>query len=81
MFRAPFNRICQREGCITRWKEIARALDLNNDDIQHIEESCPSREERCLRSLELWLSYNNQADIPTLARILRSLSFTSLARM
>ncbi|CAF1395614.1 unnamed protein product [Adineta ricciae] len=80
LFRAPFNRICQREECTTRWKEIARALDLTNDDIQHIEESCLSREERCLRSLEYWLSHNNQADILTLARTLRSLSFKSLAR-
>ncbi|UJR26493.1 hypothetical protein I4U23_007820 [Adineta vaga] len=79
-FRVPFNRICQREECISRWKEIARALNLTNEDIKHIEESCPSREERCLRSLESWTSNENQADIPTLARILRSLGFKSLAR-
>ncbi|CAF1134856.1 unnamed protein product [Adineta steineri] len=79
-FYVPFNRICQRAECIRIWKQIARELMLTNDDIEHIERQYPSKEERCLRSLEHWASNSAQADITNLARIMRSLGFKSLAR-
>ena len=80
-FRVPFNRICQRDECIRIWKQIARELMLANEDIENIEEKYSSKEERCLRSLEHWASHDIRADITSLARIMRSLGFKSLARM
>ena len=53
---------------------------LTNDDIERIEQQYSSRQERCLRSLEAWVSKDIRADIPALARILRSLGFKPLAR-
>jgi len=81
LLRVPFNRICQRDECIRIWKQIARELTLTNEAIEHIEEQYSSKEERCLRCLEHWALNDIRADIPNLARLMRSLGFKSLARM
>ncbi|CAF4127517.1 unnamed protein product, partial [Adineta steineri] len=80
LFRTPFNRICQRDECIRIWKQLARELMLNNEEIQRIEGQYPSKHERCLRSLEHWALNQTLVDIPSLARIIRTLGFKSLAR-
>ncbi|CAF1259707.1 unnamed protein product [Rotaria sordida] len=80
LFRAPFMRICQRDECIRIWKQLARELMLSNEVIQHIEQQYPSKHERCLRSLEHWALNQPRADIPCLARIIRTLGFKPLAR-
>jgi len=81
IFHLAFNRICQHDECIRIWKQIARELLLSNEDIEYIEQQYSSRQERCLRSLEQWLSNDIQADITSLARVIRSLGFKTLARM
>ncbi|CAF3282800.1 unnamed protein product [Rotaria sp. Silwood2] len=80
LFRAPFIRICQRDECVRIWKQLARELMLTNEVIQHIEQQYPSKHERCLRSLEHWALNQTRADIPCLARIIRTLGFKPLAR-
>ena len=80
-FQTPFSRICQRDECVRMWKLLARELMLTNEDIQIIEQKYPSRNERCLRSLEHWALHQSRADIPCLAKILRTLGFKPLARM
>ncbi|CAF3703405.1 unnamed protein product [Rotaria sp. Silwood1] len=80
LLRAPFIRICQRDECVRIWKQLARELMLTNDIIQHIEQQYPSKHERCLRSLEHWALNQTRADIPCLARIIRTLGFKPLAR-
>lgn len=79
-FRAPFNRICQREECVRMWKQLARDLKLTNDDIEHIENKYASKEEQCQRSLEQWAANDAHADIPSLAFAIRKLGLKSLAR-
>jgi len=81
IFRIPFNRICQRDECVRIWKQLARELMLTNEDIQHIEQQYSSKHERCMRSLEHWALNQTRADIPCLAKILRTLGFKPLARM
>jgi len=54
---------------------------LSNEDIQYIEQNYPSKHERCLRSLEHWALNQTRADIPCLAKIIRTLGFKPLARM
>jgi hypothetical protein len=54
---------------------------LSNEDIDRLEQQYSSRQERCLRSLERWAVNDIRADIPYLARVVRSLGFKSLARM
>jgi hypothetical protein len=81
IFRVPFNRICQREECVRIWKQLARELMLTNEDIERIEQQYSSKQERCLRSLEHWVSNDIRADVSLLARIMRSLGFKPLARM
>jgi hypothetical protein len=54
---------------------------LSNEDIQSIEQKYPSKHERCLRSLEHWALNQTRADIPCLAKIIRTLGFKPLARM
>lgn len=81
MFQTPFNRICQRDECIRIWKQLARELMLSNEDIQHIEQKYSSKHERCMRSLEHWALNQTRADIPCLAKIIRTLGFKPLARM
>lgn len=76
----PFNRICQREECLRIWKRLARDLSLSLEEIQQIEQKYPSKQERCLRSLELWSKKDSRADLTSLARTLRTLGFKSLAR-
>ncbi len=81
IFQTPFNRICQRDECVRIWKQLARELMLSNEDILHMEQKYPSKHERCLRSLEHWALNQTRADIPCLAKILRTLGFKPLARM
>jgi hypothetical protein len=81
IFHVSFNWICQRDECVRVWKQIARELLLNNEDIERIEQQYSSRQERCLRSLEQWALNDPRADIIILARIIRSLGFKTLARM
>ncbi len=81
IFQTPFNRICQRDECVRIWKQLARELMLSNEDIQSIEQQYPSKHERCLRSLEHWALNQTRADIPCLAKIIRTLGFKPLARM
>jgi hypothetical protein len=81
IFRVPFNRICQRDECVRIWKQIARELLLKNEDIERIDQEYSSRHERCLRSLEQWALNDPRADIPNLARIMRSFGLKTLARM
>ena len=78
IFRVPFNRICQRDECVRRWKQIARELVLTNEEIERIEQQYSSRQERCLRSLEQWALNDTRADISYLARVIRSLGFKLL---
>jgi hypothetical protein len=80
IFRVPFNRICQRDECVRRWKQLARELALSNEEIDRIEQQYSSRQERCLRSLERWALNDTRADISYLTRVIRSLGFKSLAR-
>lgn len=79
-FQTPFSRICQRDECVRIWKLLARELMLTNEDILIIEQKYPSRHERCLRSLEHWALHQSRADIPCLAKIMRTLGFKPLAR-
>lgn len=79
-FQAAFTRICQREECIRIWKQLARELMLTNEEILSIEQRYPSKHERCYRSLEHWASNQPRADIPILAKTIRTLGFKSLAR-
>jgi hypothetical protein len=81
IFQAAFSRICQRDECVRIWKQLARELMLSNDDIQSMEQKYPSKHERCLRSLEFWAVNQTRADIPCLAKIIRTLGFKPLARM
>jgi len=81
MFQASFNRICQREECIRIWKQLARELMLTNEEILSIEQRYASKHERCYRSLEHWALNQPRADIPILAKTMRTLGFKTLARM
>jgi hypothetical protein len=77
----PFARICQRDECVRVWKQLARELALSNQEIERIEQSYPSKHERCLRCLEQWAATQTDADFLSLAIIIRTLGFKSLARM
>ncbi|XP_062566933.1 death domain-containing protein 1-like, partial [Saccostrea cucullata] len=79
--RRAFVKVAQNPEAVKGWKTIASRLGVSSDDVNEIDQSAPSIQQKCFSSLQRWQkSVGDEATLPILSEKLRVCKYRQLAR-